>query len=54
MKVLYTGVAPGFAGLDQINIELPDTLTGTFQITIKVNDGEGKVLSANQVTITIN
>ena len=54
MKVLYTGVAPGFAGLDQINIELPDALTGTFQITIRVNDGEGKVLSANQVTITIN
>lgn len=54
MKVLYTGVAPGFAGLDQINIELPEILTGTFQITIRVNDGEGKVLSANQVTITIN
>ena len=54
MKVLYTGTAPGFAGLDQINIELPVTATGTFEITIRVNDGDGKILSANKVTITIN
>lgn len=53
--VLYVGAAPGFAGLDQINIQLPaDAVAGSnVTVTIKVSDGQGNLLRANTVTIAI-
>jgi uncharacterized protein (TIGR03437 family) len=51
--VLFAGEAPGFAGLDQMNIEIPAGITGSVSLLVKVNDGDGKVSRANTVTITI-
>lgn len=51
--VLFAGVAPGFAGLDQMNVEIPSGLTGTITILVKVGDGDGKVERTNSVTISI-
>lgn len=51
--VLFAGEAPGFAGLDQMNVEIPTGVSGTVTLLIKVNDGEGNVLRTNSVTISI-
>ncbi|NBO66631.1 MAG: hypothetical protein EBU88_17605, partial [Acidobacteria bacterium] len=53
LPVLYAGRAPGFSGLDQLNLALPEGLTGNAILTIRVRDGEGNVLRANEVTIVI-
>lgn len=38
-RMLYTGVAPGYAGLYQLNIQLPDTLSGELaEIGIRIGD----------------
>jgi uncharacterized protein (TIGR03437 family) len=53
--VLFAGRAPGFAGLDQLNLQLPANAPAGAQITlvVKVNDGNGNLLSSNTVTIAI-
>jgi len=51
--VWFAGEAPGFAGLDQMNVEIPNGITGTVTLLVKVGDGEGKVARTNSVTITI-
>jgi uncharacterized protein (TIGR03437 family) len=51
--VLFAGVAPGFAGLDQMNVEIPTGVTGTVTLMVKVSDGEGNVARTNSVTISI-
>ena len=51
--VFFAGQAPGFAGLDQMNVEIPAGVTGTVTLLVKVNDGEGNVLRSNSVTISI-
>ncbi|MBL8166522.1 MAG: hypothetical protein JNJ50_00115 [Acidobacteria bacterium] len=52
--VIFAGKAPGFVGLDQINAEIPTGVTGAnLTVTVKVNDGAGKVLRANGLTISI-
>lgn len=53
VKVHFAGVAPDYVGLEQINLELPGNLSGTFTVLIKVRDGEGHVLRTNLVTITV-
>jgi uncharacterized protein (TIGR03437 family) len=35
-NVLYAGLAPGFAGLYQINLKLPDTLVANPEIRIAI------------------
>lgn len=53
-NVIFAGPAPGFAGLDQLNIELPANAAGAnLTVLVKSNDGEGKVMRANGVAITI-
>lgn len=53
-NVIYAGQAPGFAGLDQINIELPEGAVGTkLELLIRISDGEGVVMRANTVQLTI-
>ncbi|HMX25883.1 MAG TPA: DUF5666 domain-containing protein [Blastocatellia bacterium] len=49
----YAGLAPGFAGMDQINVELPADVTGTVGLLVKVNDGDGKLVRTNSVTLSI-
>jgi len=51
--VLFAGAAPGFAGLDQMNLEIPDGLTGSASLLVKVSDGDGNVTRTNTVTILI-
>ncbi len=51
--VWFAGEAPGYAGLDQMNVEIPNGVTGTVTLLVKVGDGEGKVVRTNSVTITI-
>lgn len=51
--VVFAGAAPGFAGLDQMNIELPTGASGTVGLTIKVDDGNGGLRRANVVTLSI-
>lgn len=53
LGVLYAGIAPGYAGLDQLNLALPGDLSGTITLTILVRDGEGHVRRTNEVTISI-
>lgn len=53
LDVLYAGKAPGFAGLDQLNIALPASLVGEVKLTVRVRDGEGNVRRANEVTISV-
>ncbi|MBK9707863.1 MAG: hypothetical protein IPO77_12885 [Acidobacteria bacterium] len=53
-KVAFAGPAPGFAGLDQLNIEIPDNVSGsTIVITVTVSDGEGHVIRSNSITISL-
>ena len=51
VPVLYAGAAPGYAGLDQVNIgPLPQALTGQGSVNIVVAaNGE----QANTVTVTV-
>ena len=45
--VLYASAAPGFFGLDQVNVQVPAGLTGTVEVVVIV-DGQ----AANTVTLT--
>jgi len=50
----FAGGAPEFAGLQQMNIEIPANVTGSNLMSlIKVNDGEGKLVRANGGTISV-
>ncbi|MGE0126895.1 MAG: DUF5666 domain-containing protein [Blastocatellales bacterium] len=52
--VIFAGAAPGFAGLEQMNIEIPSNVSGSnLTLLIKVNDGEGNLIRSNEVTISI-
>ncbi|MFZ4627833.1 MAG: DUF5666 domain-containing protein [Blastocatellia bacterium] len=53
LDVLYAGKAPGYAGLDQLNLTLPASLVGEVNLTIRVRDGEGNVRRSNEVTIRV-
>lgn len=52
--VIFAGAAPGFAGLDQFNVEIPANASGAnLTVMVKVSNGEGKVMPANAVSISI-
>ncbi|HKQ74190.1 MAG TPA: DUF5666 domain-containing protein [Blastocatellia bacterium] len=52
--VVFAGGAPGFEGLQQMNIEIPANASGSnLTLLIKVNDGDGKLVRANGVTISV-
>jgi uncharacterized protein (TIGR03437 family) len=52
--VIFAGSISGFAGLEQINLEIPAGVTGSnLTVLIKVSDGEGKLIRANTVTISV-
>jgi uncharacterized protein (TIGR03437 family) len=52
--VLFAGQAPGFVGLEQINVEIPPDVSGSnLQLLIKVNDSDGKLVRANMVTVSV-
>ncbi|MFZ4983936.1 MAG: DUF5666 domain-containing protein [Blastocatellia bacterium] len=53
LNVFYAGRAPGFTGLDQLNLALPESLTGIVTLTIRVRDGEGNIRRANEVSVNI-
>jgi uncharacterized protein (TIGR03437 family) len=47
---LYAGPAPGFAGLDQVNVALPLSLRGSGEASVTITaDGQ----TSNAVTINI-
>jgi uncharacterized protein (TIGR03437 family) len=48
--VSYSGLAPGFPGLYQINTTVPSSLTGTGQVPVAIRTGEA---FAQQITISI-
>ncbi|MCU1329011.1 MAG: hypothetical protein JWN34_4381 [Bryobacterales bacterium] len=49
LPVLYAGAQPDFAGLDQINVQLPPWLAGTglTNIVVKVNQHPANILTIN-------
>lgn len=55
VPVTYAGRAPGFAGLDQLNIQLTATVPSgdNLPLVVKVYDGNGNLLAANTVTISV-
>lgn len=55
VPVLFAGQAPGLAGLDQVNLQLTSNVPAGANLTVivKVNDGEGNLLTANAVTIAV-
>lgn len=53
-SVAFAGSAPGFAGLQQMNIEIPANATGSnLTLLIKAHDGDGNLIRANAVTISV-
>ena len=49
-QVLYASAAPGFVGLDQVNVKLPDGLAGAGVVNVIVTvDGQ----ASNAVTISV-
>lgn len=55
VPVSYAGRAPGFAGLDQLNIQLTSNVPAgnNLPLVVKVYDGNGNLLLANTVTISV-
>ncbi len=55
VPVSYAGRAPGFAGLDQLNVQLTAAVPAgaNLPLVVKVYDGNGNLLSANTVTISV-
>ena len=53
--VLYAAPAPGFSGLDQINIEIPSFAPAgqNLRVVLKVRDGAGNQIQANPVLISL-
>ena len=53
--VIYAGVAPGYVGLEQINMQIPDSLMANpnTTVTIRVRDVLDTLKQANSVTISI-
>ena len=47
-QVLYSGLAPGFAGLAQANIQLPSLASGDYQLVLRVGDA-----FSNSVVISV-
>ncbi|MDQ6699779.1 MAG: hypothetical protein M3Z36_06310, partial [Acidobacteriota bacterium] len=41
-RILYAGAAPGFAGLYQVNVRLPDKITANPELRIAVADQTSK------------
>jgi uncharacterized protein (TIGR03437 family) len=54
-QVIYAGTAPGFAGLEQLNIRIPDNAPANpnASVTIKVRDQLNNLKQANTVTISL-
>lgn len=54
-SVLYAAAAPGFVGLDQINVQIPDGVVAgaNVPVVMKVNNGQGTMVQANAVTIAL-
>lgn len=52
-KVVYAGPAPGYSGLDQVNIRIPaEAAAGlTVPVVVQVGDGHGGLMQANALTI---
>ncbi len=53
--VEYAGIAPGYEGLDQVNVRIPWALAGLGNISVKVfaSNGQGGFRESNQVTIRL-
>ncbi|MEK7832781.1 MAG: DUF5666 domain-containing protein, partial [Acidobacteriota bacterium] len=53
--VIYAGVAPGYVGLEQINVRIPDEAASNpnSAVTVKVRDALNNLKQANSVTISI-
>ncbi|MBL8204029.1 MAG: hypothetical protein JNM09_07350 [Blastocatellia bacterium] len=53
-EVAYAGLS-GYVGVEQLNIKLPSDVAAGANVTVlvKVNDGQGNVIRANEITIAI-
>ena len=53
--VLYAAAAPGFVGLDQVNVQIPAGVVAgpSVPVVMKVNNGQGVMAQANAVTLNI-
>lgn len=54
-EVIYAGAAPGFVGLEQINLRIPDNVLSSpnTTVTVKARDVLNNLKQANAVTISI-
>ena len=54
-QVIYAGVAPGYVGLEQINVRIPDAAQSNpnSAVTVKVRDVLNNLKQANTVTVSI-
>jgi uncharacterized protein (TIGR03437 family) len=53
--VLFAAAAPGFVGLDQVNVQIPNGVVAGSNVAVvmRVNNGQGTMTQANPVTIAI-
>ncbi|HWQ35967.1 MAG TPA: pre-peptidase C-terminal domain-containing protein [Blastocatellia bacterium] len=52
--VLYAAAAPGYVGLDQVNVQIPNGVSGSsVTVIMKVNNGQGTLVQANPVTVAL-
>jgi len=53
--VPYAGSQGGYTGLDQINVQIPQSLAGSgpVSVVVTVQDAAGNASSSNGVTIAI-
>ncbi|HZT32458.1 MAG TPA: hypothetical protein VFA33_21390 [Bryobacteraceae bacterium] len=52
-QVVFSGLAPGFAGLYQVNLVVPQLAPGDYPLEVSTGGGSGKAVSSNAATVSV-